>query len=134
MYEGVTFQHNGRIQLLDEATVMQLDDLNKRLQGMLFDAQLSIPDIVVWLISQGKRKAFLRIPVADLFCADGLGRGPQCGHVSTALMGLPSAGPKSAAKGGDIPAQLQYRGWFGPRDTQVRVACTAPRYTQFPLH
>ena len=117
----LSLQHNGRVQLLDETLHSQLEDLRNRLRDMCFEAQLSIPDVMVWLLADGKRKAFTRIAVADIFCGDGLGRGPECGAVSSVLMGLPRAKPKPS-KSGDVPAQIMYRAWFGPKDTQVWLA------------
>jgi hypothetical protein len=111
-------QHNGRAQLHNETLKTQLEDLQARLKDMCFEAQLSIPDVIVWLLSGDKRRAFLRIPVVDIFSAEGLGCGPQCGIATASLMGLPRAGPK-ASKPGDVPAQITWRAWFGPRETQV---------------
>jgi hypothetical protein len=116
-----TSQKNKRAQLHDEGLPAQLNDLAARLRDMVFEAQLSIPDVVVWLLARDKRKAYVRIPAVDIFAAKDLGQGAMFGKITTMLMGLPKAGPKGANTG-DVPAQIQFRAWFGPRESQVRCA------------
>ena len=113
------YQHNGSIQLLDPTTAPQLEDLRSRLESLCYEAQISIPNIIIWLISGGKRQAYLHIPIVDVFWAEGLGRGINCGKITTKMMGLPRASPSKAARVGDVPAQLQFRAFFAPKDDWV---------------
>ncbi len=112
-------QHNKRIQLLDPSLPEQLTDLAQRLQDLCFDSMISIPDVVIWLMCEDKRLAYLRVPIVDIFYAEGLGCGSSFGAVQTSLMNLPKAQPKSVRKREDIPAQVQFRAWFGPQNSQV---------------
>eukprot|EP00052_Salpingoeca_macrocollata_P020806 m.175674 g.175674 ORF g.175674 m.175674 type:complete len:2346 (-) comp21363_c0_seq2:105-7142(-) len=104
--------------LLDE-----LKDLRMRLEEVAHDPQISIPDVILWLFTKDSRKAYLRVPVQDIFYSgDGdvldHGAGDYFGVVRNSFMKLPQASPKDVTKTGDVPAQIQFRCWFGPADTQ----------------
>eukprot|EP00040_Diaphanoeca_grandis_P011572 m.59384 g.59384 ORF g.59384 m.59384 type:complete len:2246 (-) comp22699_c2_seq1:263-7000(-) len=91
-----------------------LESLLRRFSELVYDPQMSLPDIIIWVITKGKRKAYLRIPAADIFFhEDSMACGKDFGVVKTAFMKSPQAYKGKESVSADVPAQIQYRAWFG---------------------
>ncbi|EGD79809.1 hypothetical protein PTSG_10792 [Salpingoeca rosetta] len=89
-------------------------DLRGQVMDMCYEPQLSIPDVILWILTDDQRRAYLRVPVSDImFDENPAHRGKQFGQVQTAFMKLPAANRSKANQTGDIPAQIQFRAWFG---------------------
>jgi len=76
------------------------------------EPQLSIPDLIFWILADDKRKAYYRIPVADIIWSDNVDeRGPLFNQVQNILMKWPKASKKPAES--KVPAHLRCRVFFG---------------------
>lgn len=90
-----------RVNPVREPTLLdEMRDLMLRLEEVANDPQISIPDVIVWVLCKNKRKAYLRIPVIDIFyggladpaASDGkadAATGLHFGAVRTCLLNLP---------------------------------------------
>ncbi|CAH2103117.1 unnamed protein product [Euphydryas editha] len=85
----------------------------KRLKHLCEDAQHSMPDVFLWMISNGKRIAYQRFSARDLIYADNIEeRGRLCGKMQTLFMKWP--GKKATlASGWAIPAKVNAYLWLG---------------------
>ncbi|XP_030026974.2 otoferlin [Manduca sexta] len=86
--------------------------LNK-LKSLCEDAQHAMPDIFIWLISNGKRLAYHRIPARYLiFSENPLETGKECGKMQTIFLKWP--GKKATTPSGwSIPAKICVYLWLG---------------------
>nr|XP_021208193.1 otoferlin isoform X3 [Bombyx mori] len=86
--------------------------LNK-LKSLCEDAQHAMPDIFIWLISNGKRLAYQRIPARYLIYSDVPEEcGKYCGKMQTLFMKWP--GKKATTPSGwAIPAKISVYLWLG---------------------
>eukprot|EP00043_Microstomoeca_roanoka_P019046 m.208684 g.208684 ORF g.208684 m.208684 type:complete len:2004 (-) comp16932_c1_seq2:1013-7024(-) len=106
-------QEKGAMQIL-EICGEDLADLKGQVEDMCYEPQLSIPDVILWILTDDQRRAYLRIPVQDIFFDQSPShRGALFGQVQTQYMKLPSANKAKTNQTGDIPAQIQFRAWFG---------------------
>uniref|UniRef100_A0A2H1W2N1 SFRICE_019747 n=1 Tax=Spodoptera frugiperda TaxID=7108 RepID=A0A2H1W2N1_SPOFR len=83
------------------------------LKHLCEDAQHALPDIFIWLISNGKRLAYQRIPARDIIYSDFSDEsGKYCGKMQTLFLKWP--GKKSASPSGwSIPAKISVYLWLG---------------------
>ncbi|KJE97724.1 Fer1l3 protein [Capsaspora owczarzaki ATCC 30864] len=97
-----------------------LRDIAARLSDTATESQACIPDIIIWMISDKKRKAYVRIPVSDVLFADRVDeRGEFFGVARAVTLISPTADPKKKAES-VIPARLQLKIWFGAADSEVK--------------
>eukprot|EP00051_Salpingoeca_urceolata_P011456 m.141941 g.141941 ORF g.141941 m.141941 type:complete len:2152 (+) comp17129_c0_seq1:436-6891(+) len=105
-------------QVLTEELCEELEYLCSRIDDIAYDPQISIPDVIIWLLCDSKRKAYFRVPVGSImFHEDPLVRGECFGQTCVEYLKLPKAGPKKGRQTGDVPGQLQFRAWFGPSES-----------------
>ncbi|XP_023396913.2 LOW QUALITY PROTEIN: fer-1-like protein 5 [Loxodonta africana] len=82
-----------------------------RLNSVLPEPQMSLPDVMIWLVSKGQRVAFAQVPAhAVLFSQAGpLQSGKFCGKTQTLLLQYPEGeGQKDT-----LPAHLRVCMWLG---------------------
>ncbi|XP_026730449.1 otoferlin-like isoform X2 [Trichoplusia ni] len=86
--------------------------LNK-LKHLCEDSQHTLPDVFIWLISNGKRLAYHRIPARDIIYSDFADEsGKYCGKMQTLFLKWP--GKKSTTPSGwSIPAKISVYLWLG---------------------
>uniref|UniRef100_UPI0035900243 otoferlin-like isoform X2 n=1 Tax=Myxine glutinosa TaxID=7769 RepID=UPI0035900243 len=92
----------------------QAKDFLEKLFLMSFEPQNSIPDVFVWMISNGnKRVAYTRIPAKDiLYSLVDEEIGKDCGKIKTLFLKLP--GKKTQGSSGwHMQAKLEVYFWFG---------------------
>lgn len=98
----------------DDKLLADLEALLRRFDEMVFEPQLSVPDVLIWVLTDDKRRAYLRIPVAEIFYHDDEGcRGANFGVPMTHFMKLPNTGKGDENRAFDVPAQIQFRAWYG---------------------
>nr|XP_034839510.1 otoferlin-like [Maniola hyperantus] len=84
-----------------------------RLKHLCEDAQPSMPDIFIWMISNGKRLAYQRISARDLIFSEAQDEaGRLCGKVQTTFLKWPGK-KASLPSGWAIPAKISIYTWLG---------------------
>uniref|UniRef100_A0A672HCR0 Otoferlin n=1 Tax=Salarias fasciatus TaxID=181472 RepID=A0A672HCR0_SALFA len=79
----------------------------------LNDPQHSVPDVFIWMISNGKRIAYARVPSKDiLFSGTDEERGKDCGKVKTIFLRIP--GKKGFGPAGwTVQSKIEIYLWLG---------------------
>ncbi|KAJ2954509.1 hypothetical protein O0L34_g2790 [Tuta absoluta] len=86
--------------------------LNK-LKQICEDAQHAMPDVFIWMISNGKRLAYHRIPARDIIYSDHAEEsGKYCGKMQTLFLKWPGK-KASSPSGWTIPAKICVYLWLG---------------------
>ncbi|CAF1425575.1 unnamed protein product [Adineta ricciae] len=92
-----------------------LEDIRENLEYLEAEPQVSIPDVIIWLLSNGKRYAYYRIPANEVFYSSNVDRrGRLCGKVQTVTMKWP--GKESDIekdRRNFIPAEIRVKIWLG---------------------
>eukprot|EP00055_Hartaetosiga_balthica_P009303 m.36689 g.36689 ORF g.36689 m.36689 type:complete len:2178 (-) comp6693_c0_seq1:45-6578(-) len=119
-------QENGpqHIQVICEEG--QVANLKNVLDGILYEPQLSIPDVILWVLTGKKRTAYLRFPVTDImYHEQSIYCGANFNEVQSVFMKLPRPRKNDSTKANDVPAQLQFRARFGLRSErhQWGISC-----------
>lgn len=61
--------------------------INNNLMSVYFQSQHTLPDVFIWLISNGKRLAYHRIPARDIIYSDFADEsGKYCGKMQTLFL------------------------------------------------
>ncbi|CAH8578664.1 unnamed protein product [Schistosoma haematobium] len=102
-------------------TVSEIDDALKELKSyretilnLAIEPQMSIPDIIIWMLSGGKRTAYHRIPAHEVLYHDNEDyRGLKCGTAQTINLKKPTLLKDENKPEWKIPAQLRVVVWFG---------------------
>uniref|UniRef100_H2ZAE4 C2 domain-containing protein n=1 Tax=Ciona savignyi TaxID=51511 RepID=H2ZAE4_CIOSA len=97
-----------------QEAISAINDFLERLKLVSYEPQNSLPDVVVWMISDNKRIAYARIPAYEIlyspekpeFC------GRYCAKPCTITLKYPTANAKSK-KHYKVPAQLRIIAWLG---------------------
>ena len=78
---------------LDEAATTRLSEFAAQFCSLAVDPQLSIPDVVVHMLVEGRVVGFARLPAAELYYAPAstLRRGLACGQLRATPLNWPSA-------------------------------------------
>ncbi|CAF3351203.1 unnamed protein product [Rotaria sp. Silwood1] len=92
-----------------------LEDIKENLEFLEAEPQNSIPDVIIWLLSNGKRYAYYRLPANEVFYSTHVDRrGRLCGKVQTITLKWPG---KESDIGKDkkkfIPAEIRIKIWLG---------------------
>lgn len=104
---------------LTEELHSRIEDLRHQMLEICIEPQISIPDVFFWVLTKDKRRAFCRVPVGELlFHSHPSMCGEKFGQVQTVFLNLPRAGKIKSSDVGDVPAQLQFRAWFGARESE----------------
>ncbi|XP_028250804.1 otoferlin [Parambassis ranga] len=84
-----------------------------RLRFLADEPQHSVPDVFIWMISNGKRIAYARVPSKDiLFSNTDEERGKDCGKVKTIFLRIP--GKKGFGPAGwTVQSKLEIYLWLG---------------------
>lgn len=96
---------------INEAMV-EVESVLQRLKNLAIEPQNSLPDVVIWMISNEKRIAYHRIPAYEVLYSDNpnyIGR--QCGKVQSIQMKFP--GMKAEKEKYEIPTLLRVKLWLG---------------------
>ncbi|KAJ0183679.1 hypothetical protein K1T71_000102 [Dendrolimus kikuchii] len=84
-----------------------------RLKHLCEDSQPAMPDVFIWLISNGKRLAYHRIPARDIIYSElDQESGKYCGKMQTIFLKWPGK-KASPPSGWAIPAQISVYVWLG---------------------
>ncbi|XP_053624309.1 otoferlin-like isoform X2 [Plodia interpunctella] len=84
-----------------------------KLKHICEDSQHAMPDIFIWMISNGKRLAYQRIPARDVIYSDIPDEcGKNCGKMQTLFLKWPGK-KASTPSGWSIPAKLNVYLWLG---------------------
>ncbi|XP_073975608.1 otoferlin-like isoform X1 [Rhodnius prolixus] len=85
----------------------------QKLKAIIDDPQHSLPDVFIWLVSNGKRTAYQRIPAREIiYSIVEEESGHHCSKVHSLFLKLP--GKKGVgASGWAVPAKLQIYLWLG---------------------
>eukprot|EP00056_Hartaetosiga_gracilis_P007895 m.113633 g.113633 ORF g.113633 m.113633 type:complete len:2195 (+) comp12801_c0_seq2:42-6626(+) len=110
--EGIASNGPQHIQIIcEEAMVVNLKNC---VDSILYEPQLSIPDVIVWVLTEKKRTAYLRFPVTDImFDDESIYSGQHFDQTQSLFMKLPKKRKGDATKANDVPAQIQFRARFG---------------------
>uniref|UniRef100_T1JKN2 C2 domain-containing protein n=1 Tax=Strigamia maritima TaxID=126957 RepID=T1JKN2_STRMM len=88
--------------------IKRTEDFINILTQIAIEPQNSIPDVIVWMMSNKKRIAYKRIPVHHIFFSPIEGAsGKYCGKLRTLILKVP--GKKQPQ---NIPAMIRLRLWF----------------------
>ncbi|CAF3639300.1 unnamed protein product [Adineta steineri] len=92
-----------------------LEDIRENLEYLQLEPQNSIPDVIIWLISNGKRYAYYRLPANEVFYSNNIDRcGYLCGKVQTITLKWPGQERDiEKDKRFFIPAEIRVKIWFG---------------------
>uniref|UniRef100_A0A8C5C0G3 C2 domain-containing protein n=1 Tax=Gadus morhua TaxID=8049 RepID=A0A8C5C0G3_GADMO len=84
-----------------------------KLRFMAEEPQHSVPDVFIWMLSNGKRMAYARVPSKDiLFSSVDEETGKECGKVKTVFLRIP--GKKGFGPAGwTVQAKLEVYLWLG---------------------
>ncbi|CAL8300499.1 unnamed protein product, partial [Boreogadus saida] len=84
-----------------------------KLRFMADEPQHSVPDVFIWMLSNGKRMAYARVPSKDiLFSSVDEETGKECGKVKTVFLRIP--GKKGFGPAGwTVQAKLEVYLWLG---------------------
>jgi dysferlin len=79
-----------------------VSDLQARMRELSFEPQLSVPDVIFWVLTNGKRRAFCRVPADQLVYHENPAmRGQKFGAVQSLFLNIPQASKiKSSEVGG----------------------------------
>ncbi|XP_053700525.1 otoferlin-like [Synchiropus splendidus] len=85
----------------------------QKLRFMADEPQHSVPDVFIWMISNGKRVAYARVPSKDiLFSSIHQERGKDCGKVQTIFLRIP--GRKGFGPAGwTVQSKIEIYLWLG---------------------
>ncbi|CAK1554752.1 unnamed protein product [Leptosia nina] len=84
-----------------------------RLRYICEDSQHAMPDIFIWMISNGKRIAYQRIPARDIIYSDRPDEiGRLCGKMQTLFLKWPGK-KASTPSGWTVPAKIEVYLWLG---------------------
>ncbi|XP_032526397.2 otoferlin-like [Danaus plexippus] len=97
-----------------------------RLKHLCEDPQHAMPDIFIWMISNGKRLAYHRFSVRDLIFSESMEeRGKLCGKMQTIFLKWP--GKKATSPSGwSIPAKINVFLWLGTLQDKKHFLETLP--------
>lgn len=111
--------------------------LEKEMATLMNDPQHSLPDVIIWMISGGKRMAYARIPAMEiLHCDDDFKSGVNCGILQTVFLRSPSHSSADRYEK-SIQAKMEIRMWLGycPNNDEDQIYLTnAPRGYSLPSH
>ncbi|XP_066277223.1 dysferlin-like isoform X3 [Branchiostoma lanceolatum] len=109
-------------------------DYCQTLKDISLEPQNSIPDVMIWMITGGSRRAYCRIPAHQVLFSTNPGcSGKYCGQLQTIFLRYPGAKHGKT----DIPALLRVKLWLGlqtdqdhfdPGTTEGEVAVFAETY------
>jgi len=95
-----------------EEALEELDNFYFVLKNVGPEPQLSIPDLIFWILADNKRKAYYRMSPADLIWSDIVDeRGPLFNQVQNIYFKWPKASKKPAES--KVPSHLRCRVFFG---------------------
>ncbi|CAF4597431.1 unnamed protein product, partial [Rotaria sp. Silwood2] len=92
-----------------------LEDIQRNLEFLQFEPQNSIPDVIIWLLSNGKRYAYYRLPANEVLYSTNVDyRGHLCGKLQTITLKWPGKEIDiDKDKRFFIPAEIRVKIWFG---------------------
>ncbi|XP_041986381.1 otoferlin [Aricia agestis] len=91
----------------------------RKLKHLCEDPQHSLPDVFIWLISNGKRLAYQRIPARDIMYSENSDEaGKFCGKMQTLFLKWPGK-KASTPSGWSIPAKISIYLWMGHLNDKV---------------
>uniref|UniRef100_H3C510 Otoferlin n=1 Tax=Tetraodon nigroviridis TaxID=99883 RepID=H3C510_TETNG len=93
--------------------IKQVQNFLTKLRFLADEPQHSIPDVFLWMISNGRRIAYARVPSKDiLYSATEEERGKDCGKVKTIFLRIP--GKKGFGPAGwTVQAKIEIYLWLG---------------------
>ncbi|CAF0822769.1 unnamed protein product [Rotaria sordida] len=93
----------------------RLDDIKESLGYLEAELQNSIPDVIIWLLSNGKRYAYYRLPANEVFYSPNVDRrGRLCGKVQTITLKWPGKETDIAKdKRNFLPGEIRVKIWLG---------------------
>ncbi|XP_045490218.1 otoferlin-like [Pieris rapae] len=98
-----------------------------RLRYICEDSQHAMPDIFIWMISNGKRVAYQRIPARDIIYSDRPDEiGRLCGKMQTLFLKWPGK-KASAPSGWTVPAKIEIYLWLGLLQDKTHFIDGLPR-------
>ncbi|CAL8071098.1 unnamed protein product [Calicophoron daubneyi] len=98
---------------IDDA-ITQLENYRSNINNLAIEPQNSFPDIVLWMLMDGKRAAYFRIPANEiLFRKESDQRGRFCGVTQTINLKKPRLKSEDESNHWKIPAQLRMILWLG---------------------
>ncbi|EDV22851.1 uncharacterized protein TRIADDRAFT_58489 [Trichoplax adhaerens] len=105
------------LELLNPLTVTdaveEIENFVQRLKDIAYEPQISIPDVVIWMLYGEKRVAYYRIPAHEILHSSNFdpdATGKYCGKIQTINLKYPG---KKADKKWNIPCQLRVQLWLG---------------------
>nr|XP_039273403.1 myoferlin-like isoform X2 [Styela clava] len=99
--------------------LVALEDYLERLKEMAYEPQSSMPDVIIWMLSDNKRIAYARIPANEVLYSKEREQycGRMCGRMQNIFLKYPTARTKSK-KNYKIACQLQAMVWLGRASDQ----------------
>ena len=110
----------------------QISDFIEELRLLLVQPQHSIPDIIIWMISGGKRIGYARVPAEDVLYSDEeILCGLKSGIIQTVFLQLPSFKKVQRFKK-LVQAKLEIRLWLGKKTNDQDYLARAPTGYSLP--
>ncbi|XP_047135991.1 otoferlin isoform X1 [Hydra vulgaris] len=109
-----------------------LVEFQKKLQAMINEPQDSLPDIFLWMLSDGKRVSYARVPAQHIiYSQSDYERGRDSGRMQTVLLKYPGK-RGTGSKGWNIQAKLNILLWLGLHKHKKDFLNNAPKGFQMP--
>jgi len=105
-----------------ESVIVEMKNYIRRIRSMAIEPQLSIPDVILWMISGNKRIAYYRIPAHDLMYSEVHEEHMDaCGKFCGKVIELPLKYPgREGETHLEIPALVRLELWLGQAKHQQR--------------
>ncbi|XP_019746093.1 otoferlin-like isoform X1 [Hippocampus comes] len=98
----------------------------QKLRFLADEPQHSVPDVFIWMISNGKRIAYARVPSKDiLYSGMDEERGKDCGKVKTSFLRIPGKRGFGPA-GWTVQAKIEIYLWLGLNRQRKDYLCGLP--------
>ena len=84
-----------------------------RIRAMAVETQISIPDLIIWMIHDNDRVAVARIPASEIFYSPNpMAKGLYCGKVHTRFLKQPVKDANTDASD-RVGSQIRFAAWIG---------------------
>ena len=88
-----------------------------RIRAMAVESQISIPDLIIWMIHDNDRVAVARVPASEIFYSlNPMARGLYCGKVHTRFLKQPVKDANTDASD-RVGSQIRFAAWLGREES-----------------
>ncbi|XP_048584806.1 myoferlin isoform X2 [Nematostella vectensis] len=100
----------------DDVNLSEVENFLLRLRGLVFEPQNSMPDVIIWMISGGKRVAYHRVPARDImYSPHKHASGKWCGKPMEVFLKYPGKRAQDVQERPELPGLVRVELWLGTR-------------------